>query len=67
LSQLQKQFPGALGGGSIGRDNLGSFGVFYRVRVGPLSREAADKVCSQLRAVGKKCILTRVQKDGVVE
>jgi SPOR domain len=67
LSQLQKQFPGALGGGSIGRDNLGSFGVFYRVRVGSLSREAADKVCSQLRAVGRKCILTRVQKDGVVE
>jgi hypothetical protein len=59
LSRLQKQFPGALGGGSIRRDDLGNDGVFYRVRVGPLSREAADKVCSRLKAAGKNCILTR--------
>ncbi|MBV9113846.1 MAG: SPOR domain-containing protein, partial [Hyphomicrobiales bacterium] len=29
----------------------------YRVKVGPLSREAAERVCSRLRAAGKKCIL----------
>jgi cell division septation protein DedD len=57
LSQLQKEFPGALHNGSVKRDNLGSYGVFYRVRVGPLSREAADKLCSRLRASGRKCVL----------
>ncbi|MBV9751772.1 MAG: SPOR domain-containing protein [Hyphomicrobiales bacterium] len=59
LSQLQREFPGALQNGSISRDNLGSFGVFYRVKVGPLSREAAERVCSRLRTAGKKCVLTR--------
>jgi hypothetical protein len=29
------------------------------VRVGPLSREAADKICTQLKAGGAVCILTR--------
>jgi len=59
LQRLQRQFPGALGGGSIRRADLGGKGVFYRVRVGPLSREAADKICSQLKAGGADCILTR--------
>jgi hypothetical protein len=59
LSQLQKEFPGTLQGGSVTRDNLGSYGVFYRVRVGPMSREAADKICSRLRAAGHKCVPMR--------
>ena len=59
LSQLQREFPGALQNGSVSRDNLGSYGVFYRVKVGPLSREAAERVCSRLRTAGKKCVLTR--------
>jgi cell division septation protein DedD len=59
LSRLQHQFPGLLGGGSVRRANLGSKGVFYRVRVGPLSRDAADKICSQVKAGGAACILTR--------
>ncbi len=58
LSRLQKQFPGALAGGSIYREDLGQRGVFYRVRVGPLPRENAEKVCSQLRAGGASCGLT---------
>jgi cell division septation protein DedD len=58
LSQLQREFPGTLQNGSVSRDNLGSYGVFYRVKVGPLSREAAERACSRLRAAGKKCILT---------
>jgi hypothetical protein len=64
LSRLQKQLPGALANGSIRREDLGSEGVFYRVRVGPLSREAADKICSRLRAVGKSCILTAAGSGG---
>jgi SPOR domain len=59
LTRLQKQFPNELGGGAIHRADLGSKGVFYRVRVGPLSREAADKICTQLKAGGAECILTR--------
>ena len=59
LSQLQKEFPGALQNGSVTRDNLGSYGVFYRVKVGPLSREVAERVCSRLRTAGRKCVLTR--------
>ena len=59
LSQLQREFPGALQSGSVSRDNLGSYGVFYRVKVGPLSREAAERVCSRLRTAGRKCVLTR--------
>jgi hypothetical protein len=59
LSQLQKEFPGALQNGSVTRDNLGSVGVFYRVKVGPLSREVAERVCSRLRTAGRKCVLTR--------
>ncbi|MFI4996403.1 MAG: SPOR domain-containing protein [Hyphomicrobiales bacterium] len=58
LSRLQKQFPGTLAGGSIYREDLGQRGVFYRVRVGPLPRQNAEKVCSQLRAGGASCGLT---------
>jgi hypothetical protein len=59
LARLQKQFPSALGSGTVHRADLGAKGVYYRVRVGPLSRDAADKICSQLKAGGAECILTR--------
>jgi cell division septation protein DedD len=59
LSRLQRQFPSALGGGAVHRADLGSKGIFYRVRVGPLSRDAADKICTQVKAGGAECILTR--------
>jgi hypothetical protein len=58
LARLQKQFPNALSGGSVRREDLGKFGVFYRVRVGPLSRDAADKVCAQLKAGGASCAIS---------
>jgi hypothetical protein len=58
LSRLQKQFPGLLAGGAVRREDMGKFGVFYRVRVGPLSREAADKVCAQLKAGGANCSMS---------
>jgi hypothetical protein len=59
LSRLQRQFPNMLGGGSVYRANLGNKGIYYRVRVGPLSRDAADKLCSHVKAGGADCILTR--------
>jgi hypothetical protein len=58
LSRLQRQFP-SLGGGSVRRADLGAKGIYYRVRVGPLTRDAADKICTQLKAGGAECILTR--------
>jgi SPOR domain len=58
LSRLRKQFPDVLHGGSVRRADQGSMGVFYRVQVGPLSRDAADKVCSQLKSSGASCIVT---------
>jgi len=59
LTRLQRQFPDALGGGSIRRADLGKKGIYYRVRVGPLTRDAADKICARLKAGGAECILTR--------
>jgi hypothetical protein len=58
LSQLQRQFPGKLGASSIHRIDRGRAGVLYRLRLGPLSLEAASKVCSAVRATGKSCVLT---------
>jgi hypothetical protein len=58
LSRLQHQFPGLLASGVVRREDMGKFGVFYRVRVGPLSHEAADKVCAQLKAAGASCSMS---------
>ena len=55
LAKLQKQFPGALQGAAVHRDDMGKDGVFYRVRVGPLARDAANKLCAQLKAGGTSC------------
>ena len=59
LSRLKKLFPGVLGGASVRRADLGGNGVLYRVLVGPLTRDAADKACSQLRTSGEKCMVAR--------
>ena len=59
LSRLQKQFPDMLGGASIRRAEGGRSGVFFRVQSGPLSRNAADKACSRLKASGEACIVVR--------
>ena len=59
LSRLRKLFPGVLGGASVRRADLGGNGVLYRVLVGPLTRDAADKACSQLRTSGENCIVAR--------
>ncbi len=57
LSRLKKQFPDMLGGGSIHRTDGGGTGGHYRVQAGPLSRQAANKACSRLRASGENCIV----------
>jgi hypothetical protein len=57
LSRLKRQFPDVLGGGSVHRADIGSSGVYYRVQAGPLSRDAADKACSRLKASGENCIV----------
>ena len=58
LGRLRKQFPGALSNAGVYREDLGKVGVFYRVRVMPLTRDAADKVCAELKAGGVSCSIS---------
>ncbi|SEF07669.1 Sporulation related domain-containing protein [Rhizobiales bacterium GAS188] len=58
LLRLQQHFPGMLADASVRREDTGSRDVLYRVGVGPLSREAADKICSQLKAGGARCAMS---------
>ncbi|MEM9840964.1 MAG: SPOR domain-containing protein [Pseudomonadota bacterium] len=62
-ASLQNQFPGILGAYTpiIERADLGSRGVFYRLRVGPLgSQTAAANLCGQLRSAGlNDCLVQR--------
>lgn len=44
------------------RADLGDRGIYYRVRVGPMStREEAASFCEQFRAVGGDCIIARAE------
>ncbi len=59
---LQRRFPSVLGNQSpdIARADLGSRGVFYRVRVGPMeTRVAAANFCETLKNAGGDCIVAR--------
>lgn len=59
---LQRRFPSVLGSQQpdIARADLGSRGVFYRVRVGPMeTRQAASDVCQSLKNAGGDCIVAR--------
>lgn len=59
---LQRRFPTVLGDQSpdIVRADLGSRGVFYRVRVGPMeTRLAANDFCQSLKNAGGDCIVAR--------
>nr|WP_306266691.1 SPOR domain-containing protein [Pararhizobium sp. IMCC3301] len=59
---LQRRFPTVLGDQSpdIVRADLGSRGVFYRVRVGPMeTRLAANDLCQSLKNAGGDCIVAR--------
>ncbi len=59
LSRLKKQFPDMLGNGSVHKADGDRTGVHYRVQAGPLSRQAANKACSRLKASGENCIVVR--------
>ncbi|WP_306257038.1 SPOR domain-containing protein [Pararhizobium sp. IMCC21322] len=62
FSGLQRRFPSVLGNQSpdIARADLGSRGVFYRVRVGPMeTRVAAADFCQSLKNAGGDCIVAR--------
>lgn len=59
---LQRRFPSVLGNQppDIARADLGSRGVFYRVRVGPMeTRQAASNLCQSLKNAGGDCIVAR--------
>lgn len=59
---LQRRFPSVLGNQppDIARADLGSRGVFYRVRVGPMeTRQAASNLCQSLKSAGGDCIVAR--------
>lgn len=62
FSGLQRRFPSVLGSQSpdIARADLGTRGVFYRVRVGPMeTRVAAADFCQSLKNAGGDCIVAR--------
>jgi primosomal protein N' len=58
---LQKKFPAILGSlaPDVQKADLGTKGVYYRVRVGQPSRDAAAALCEQLRGAGGDCLLAR--------
>ncbi len=58
---IQARHAGLLGGQQpvIRRKDLGSRGIFYGAQVGPFSREAAAKLCEDLKAAGQSCMIQR--------
>jgi hypothetical protein len=58
---IQARHGSLLGGQQpvIRRKDLGSKGVFYGAQVGPLSRDAAAKLCEDLKAAGQSCMIQR--------
>jgi hypothetical protein len=58
--RLQKEHPDLLGtlSLSVERADLGDRGIFFRLQAGPLGdHAAADKLCTQLRAVSVGCLV----------
>ncbi len=61
-ADLQKHYPSVLGNLDpvIQEADLGTKGIYYRVRVGPwASRDDAIKVCESLKAAGGNCFVTQ--------
>lgn len=59
---LKRQFPELLGNQTpnIQRADLGDRGIYYRVRVGPMTdRAGATQFCEQLKSSGGNCFVTR--------
>ncbi|WP_157775544.1 SPOR domain-containing protein [Hartmannibacter diazotrophicus] len=60
--RLQSRYSGVIGNmpTDIQRADLGAKGIYYRVRVGPVSsREEAIRICTDLKAAGGSCLVTR--------
>lgn len=61
-TRLKQRFAAVIGSfpTEIQRADLGAKGVYYRVKVGPMSSsEEANRVCSQLKSAGGDCIVSR--------
>jgi SPOR domain len=60
-NQLQKKYQPILGGREplIVRMMLGSAAIWHRVRIAAETREAAEALCSKLRAAGGTCLVQR--------
>ncbi len=61
-ADIQKRYPSVLGklNPVIQEADLGTKGIYYRVRVGPwASRDDAIKVCESLKAAGGNCFVTQ--------
>jgi cell division septation protein DedD len=60
FSSLQRRFSAELGGmqPSIRRAEVGERTI-YRLRVGPMSREEANSLCSRLQGAGGQCFVAR--------
>jgi hypothetical protein len=58
---IQARHASLLGGQQpiIRRKDLSGKGVFYGAQVGPYSREAASKLCEDLKAAGQSCMIQR--------
>jgi cell division protein FtsN len=59
---MKRRYPSVLGSmqADIQQADLGSKGIFYRVRVGPWgTRDEAIEVCEALKAAGGSCFVTR--------
>jgi sporulation related protein len=58
---IQSKYANLLGSHQpvIRRKDLGSKGVFYGAQVGPLSHEAAVKLCEDLKSAGGSCMIQR--------
>ncbi len=61
FQNVQSRHGNLLGGHQlvIRRKDLGSKGVWYGAQVGPFSREAANKLCEDLKAAGQTCMLDK--------
>lgn len=58
---IQARHSALLGGHQpvIRRKDLGSRGIFYGAQVGPFSRQAAVKLCEDLKAAGRSCMVQK--------
>lgn len=63
FSRLQRKSPNSVGNYKplIQRADLGERGIYYRLRIGPLSsKEEAVRLCASLKAAGKReCLIRR--------